>query len=299
MRPDVAVVGGSFAGLSAALQLARARRRVLVIDAGLPRNRYSSAAHGMLGHDGKSPAQILGEGRAQLLAYPSVEFVNATATAAREHEGGFALSLDDGSERNASRLILATGIRDELPAIVGLRERWGATVLHCPFCHGFEYADRALGVLANHPLSAHQAGMIPDWGPTTYFTQNRFEPDEAEAAHLARRGVTIERVPVVELLGSAPHLDGVRLADGRVIELAALFTAPTSRMASPLAEQLGCEFEDGPLGRYVRVDQMKATSVSGVFAAGDAAAAMQSATLALAAGAMAGFGAYQSLSKAA
>ena len=109
--------------------------------------------------------------------------------------------------------------------------------------------------------------------------------------------MTIERVPVVELLGEAPRLHGVRLADGRVIGLAALFTAPTSRMASPLAEQLGCEFEDGPLGSYLRVDAFKATSVSGVFAAGDAAAAMQSATLALAAGAMAGFGAYQSLLK--
>lgn len=297
MMHDVAVVGGSFAGLSAALQLARARRRVLVIDAGSPRNRFSASAHGMLGHDGKPPAQILEEGRAQLLAYPSVELRVATATRARIDEGGFVLDLDDGSERRAARLILATGIHDELPAIEGLRERWGVSVLHCPFCHGYEYADRALGVLANHALSSHQAGMIPDWGPTTYFTQGRFEPDEEEAAHLARRGVTIERVPVVELLGEAPRLHGVRLADGRVIGLAALFTAPTSRMASPLAEQLGCEFEDGPLGSYLRVDAFKATSVSGVFAAGDAAAAMQSATLALAAGAMAGFGAYQSLLK--
>lgn len=297
MMHDVAVVGGSFAGLSAALQLARARRRVLVIDAGSPRNRFSASAHGMLGHDGKPPAQILEEGRAQLLAYPSVELRVATATRARIDGGGFVLDLDDGSERRAARLILATGIHDELPAIEGLRERWGVSVLHCPFCHGYEYADRALGVLANHALSSHQAGMIPDWGPTTYFTQGRFEPDEEEAAHLARRGVTIERVPVVELLGEAPRLHGVRLADGRVIELAALFTAPTSRMASPLAEQLGCEFEDGPLGPYLRVDAFKATSVSGVFAAGDAAAAMQSATLALAAGAMAGFGAYQSLLK--
>lgn len=298
MDHDVIVVGGSFAGLSAALQLARARRRVLVLDAGQPRNRYAAHAHGMLGHDGKPPAQILDEGRAQLLAYPTVEFARATATAARAIDGGFAVTLADGGERRAARLVLATGVRDELPAIAGINERWGVSVLHCPYCHGFEVADRPLGVLANHALSAHQAGLIPDWGPTTYFTQGRFEPDAEQAAHLAHRGVRIERVPVVELLGAAPRLDGVRLADGRTIAIEALFTAPHSVMSSPLAEQLGCEFEQGPLGRYLRVDDWKATSVTGVYAAGDAAAAMQSAALALAAGSMAGVGAHQSLIRA-
>ncbi|MGO1070362.1 NAD(P)/FAD-dependent oxidoreductase [Lysobacter sp. CA199] len=295
MDHDVIVVGGSFAGLSAALQLGRARRRVLVIDSGLPRNRYAAHAHGILGHDGKPPARILDESRAQLLAYPQARFVRGTATAAQRLDGGFSVTMDDDGEHRASRLILATGIRDELPAIAGMAERWGVSVLHCPYCHGYEVADRPLGVLANHALSAHQAALIPDWGPTTYFTQAEFEPDPAQAEHLAQRGVSIERVPVVALLGTAPQLDGVRLADGRTIAVSALFTAPASAMASPLADQLGCEFEQGPLGRHIRVDEWKATSVAGVYAAGDAATAMQNATLASAAGVLAGVGAHQSL----
>ncbi|MEH6416100.1 NAD(P)/FAD-dependent oxidoreductase [Pseudomonas sp. CGJS7] len=298
MEHDVIVVGGAFAGLSAALQLARARRRVLVIDSGLPRNRFAAHAHGILGHDGKPPAQILEESRAQLLAYPSARVLHATAATANPVDGGFAVALDGGGVHTAARLILAGGIRDVLPALDGLRERWGVSVLHCPYCHGYEVADRPLGVLAAHALSAHQAALIPDWGPTTYFTQGEFEPDPEQAAHLSARGVSIERVPVVGLLGVAPQLDGVRLADGRTLAISALFTAPASTMASPLAEQLGCEFEQGPLGQHIRVDEWKATSVAGVYAAGDAASAMQNASLAIAAGVLAGVGAHQSLIRA-
>ncbi len=225
MVHDVIVVGGSFAGLSAAMQLARARRRVLVIDAGRPRNRFAAAAHGFLGQDGKPPREIQQEALRQLLAYPTVAFVEGEAVSARRTDSGFAVALADGGEAAATCLILAIGMADELPPIPGLQERWGATVLHCPYCHGYEVAGRPLGVLANHALSAHQAGMLPDWGPTTYFTQGEFEPDPAQAAYLAGRGVSIERSPVVELLGAAPDLEAVRLADGRVV--------PVARACSP------------------------------------------------------------------
>ena len=295
MSHDVIVVGGSFAGLSAAMQLARARRRVLVIDAGRPRNRFAAAAHGFLGQDGKPPRAILQEAVRQLRAYPTVEFVESEAVSARRTEGGFTVALAGGGEEAASCLILAIGVADELPPVPGLQERWGATVLHCPYCHGYEVAGRPLGVLANHPLSAHQAGMLPDWGPTTYFTQGAFEPNAEEASHLAARGVRVERSPVVELLGTAPALEAVRLADGRVVAVAALFTAARTRMASPLAEQLGCAFDDGPLGPCLRVDEFKQTTVPGVFAAGDAATPMHNATLASASGVMAGVCAHRSL----
>jgi thioredoxin reductase len=176
-----------------------------------------------------------------------------------------------------------------------MQERWGATVLHCPYCHGYEVGDRLLGVIANHPLSAHQATLIPDWGPTTYFTQGTFEPDAEQAAQLAARGVRIERTPVVELLGRAPELEAVRLGDGRVVPVGAVFTAPRARMASAIAEELGCGFDEGPMGPYIRVDDRKQTTVAGVFAAGDAATPMGNATMASAAGVMAGFGTHQSL----
>jgi thioredoxin reductase len=292
---DAIVVGGSFAGLSAAMQLARARRRVLVVDAGLPRNRFSEASHGFFGQDGKAPYDILRDAARQVAAYPTVQFFRGEVTGASPVEGGFAVTLGDGREERAARLILATGVRDELPPIPGLRERWGRTVLHCPYCHGYEVAGRPLGVLARNSLAVHQAGLIPDWGPTTLFTQGVLELDAEQAAFLAGRGVQVEGTPVVELLGEAPDLEGVRLADGRVIPLRGLFTAPEVRMASPLAEELGCELEQGPQGPYIRVDDRKKTTVPGVYAAGDAAAPLHNATVASASGVLAGVGAHQSL----
>lgn len=296
MLHDVIVVGGSFAGLSAAMQLARARRRVLVVDSGLPRNRFAEASHGFLGQDGKAPFEILREAACQVSAYPTVEIVRGEVLKARREVGGdFIIEMSGGRTARGRRLVLATGVADSLPDVPGLKERWGATVLHCPYCHGYEVRDRPLGVLANHPMAAHQAAMIPDWGPTTLFTQGRFEPDAEQLAHLNARGVTIERQPVVELLGDAPALDAVRLADGRVVSISALFVAPSTRMASPLAEQLGCVFNEGPLGPMIRTDDWKATSIPGLYAAGDAARPMHNATLASADGVMAGVGAHQSL----
>lgn len=295
MAHDVIVVGGSYAGLSAAMQLARARRDVLVIDAGLPRNRFAAAGHGFLGQDGRAPRDILRDALRQLQAYPTVRVIHGEATGARGQEGAFVVTLADGSEEECARLVLATGVSDELPPIPGMTERWGVTVLHCPYCHGYEVAGSPLGVVAAHPMSVHQARLIPDWGPTTYFTQGLFEPDAEEAADLERRGVSIERSPVAELIGDTPALEGVRLADGREVAVAALFVASTVRDASPLAQMLGCATTDAPMGAHVQVDEWKQTSVPGVFAAGDAAAAMHNATLASAAGVMAGVGAHRSL----
>lgn len=290
---DVIVIGGSFAGLSAATQLARARQKVLVIDAGLPRNRFADEAHGFLGQDGRAPAAIMRDARRQLGRYPTVELLSGEAIGAEAADNGFTIHLGVGGERQARRLVLATGVSDALPAVPGMMERWGATVLHCPYCHGYEMRDLPLGVLAAHAMSPHQALLIPDWGPTTYFTQGAFEPDPDQLRALADRGVTIERTRVVALLGKAPALAGVRLADGRVVELAALFTAPRTRPTTALAAMLGCAHEDGLTGPHVKVDARGATSVPGVWAAGDAASPMYNATLASAAGVMAGIGAHQ------
>lgn len=295
MSYDVIVVGGSFAGQAAAIQLARARRRVLVIDAAKPRNRFSKGAHGIVGHDGKAPRAIVQEATRQLLSYPTAAFIDGEVTDARKLDDLVEVTLRDGSRETAKRLVLAGGVTDILPPIEGLWDRWGVSVLHCPYCHGFEVRDRALGVLATSAMSAHQAAMIPDWGPTTYFTQGEFEPDEEQLAHLLARGVAIERTPVVGLLGDAPGITGVTLADGRVVPLGGLFVGPIVRAANPLAEQLGCVFEDGPMGPYIQVDTWKLTSVPGVYAAGDAASLMHNATFAMAAGVAAGVGAHQSL----
>lgn len=292
---DAIVVGGSFAGLSAAMQLVRARRRVLMVDAGRPRNRFSPASHGFLGQDGSSPAAIREVGLRQLGAYPTFELREGVAEAARADEDGFAVAIAGGGEARARRLVLATGVEDRLPDVPGLEERWGKSVLHCPYCHGYEVRGRPLGVLASGPMAVHQASLIPDWGPTTLFLNGQIEPDAEQLDLLNARGVTIERAPVAAALGTAPELSALRLADGREVPIAGLFVAPSVRMASQLPHQLGCAFEEGPLGPYLRVDERQQTSVPGVYAAGDAARPMHNATFASADGVMAGVGAHQSL----
>lgn len=295
MKYDAIIVGGSFAGVAATLQLARARRQVLLIDAGKPRNRFAAQAHGMFGHDGKTPRELMQEAWSQLRAYPTVEILEGEAVYARAAETGFRIGLAGGREEHGGKLILATGVRDELPPVPGLEERWGKTVLHCPYCHGYELGGRRLGVLANHSLAVEQAVMIPDWGPTTLFTQGVFEPEKKEIGRLEARGVTIERTPVVELLGPSPTIEAVRLEDGRVIEIDAFFTQSKTHMASSLAEQLGCKFEDGPLGDFICLDDAKSTTVDGVYAAGDAASPMHSATLATASGLQAAISAHHAM----
>ncbi|HEX7987798.1 MAG TPA: NAD(P)/FAD-dependent oxidoreductase [Duganella sp.] len=288
---DVIVVGGSYAGLSAAMQLARARRRILVIDAGQRRNRYAQHSHGFLGQDGREAAAIAADGRAQLMKYPTVRWIEGSAREAQRVEQGFRVTLQDGAVYNAQRLVLATGVVDELPPVPGLAERWGGTVFHCPYCHGYELMEGRIGVLATGPLSMHHAMMLPDWGQVTLILNGAFEPDAEQLASLEQRGVAIERTPVKAIIGHAT----VELRDGRSLEMAGLFVVSRTHSGSPLAEQLGCAMEQGPMGMYVRTDAMKASSVAGVYVCGDAARMAGSVALAAADGTMAGVAAHQSL----
>jgi thioredoxin reductase len=290
---DVIVVGGSYSGMAAALQIARARRSVFILDAGLRRNRFAEASHGFLGQDGRSPAAIAADARIQLLTYPTVTWIDATAKIARKTSGCFSIETAEGCIYNAKRLVLATGIVDQLPDIPGLKERWGRNVFHCPYCHGYELNNGQLGVLATGPYSIHQAMLVPDWGRTTLFTNSALEIDTEQAVRLAERGVTIEDELVAEVTG--PRSD-VRLHDGRTIPLDGLFTQPRTRPASPLPEQLGCLFENGPLGQFLRTDATtRQTTVPGVFACGDVARPAGSVSLAVGDGAAAGVAAHQSL----
>jgi thioredoxin reductase (NADPH) len=295
MAYDVIIIGGSFAGQATALQLGRARLRVLLVDAGQPRNRFAKSSHGFLGQDGQAPGSIIQTAIRQLGAYATVALRAGAVVDASAAGDGFRIALADGTEETGKRLILAFGVRDTLPDLPGLSERWGVSVLHCPYCHGYELNQRPLGVLASGELAIHQAMLVPDWGPTTLFTQGAFTPTTEQRAALARRGAAIEETPVVELLGSAQELDAVRLADGRTVEIAGLFMAPQSAPSSDLAERLGCNFKDGPTGPFIAVDQRQQTSVPGVFAAGDVANPMANATLAAASGVLAASGAHFSL----
>ena len=291
MVHDVIIVGGSYAGLSAGLQLARARRKVLMIDAGQRRNRFAATSHGFLGQDGQSPNVIAAEGRSQLMEYPTVTWVQDSVITALVQQGGFSVRTQYNGEFKARRLILATGVVDELPAIEGLQERWGTRVFHCPYCHGYELDQGRIGVLATSALAMHHALMLPDWGTTTLFTNGVFTPDAEQQAQLDRRGVSVESTTVTRISGERADLE---LADGRVIALDGVFTLSRTRI-SPLAAQLGCELADGPTGAFVHTHETRQTSVTGVFACGDTSLAAGSVALAVGEGVRAGVGAHFSL----
>lgn len=295
MQHDAVVIGGSFAGLSAAIHIARARRSVCVIDAGSPRNRFADASHGFFAQDGNDPRAMIARAHAQLCRYPTVRMIAGEASTAHAVDGGFAVVLAGGEAVSARKLVLAFGISDELPGIPGLPERWGKSVLHCPYCHGFEYAGGRLGVLETAAFSAHKALLVADWGPTTLFLNGGDAPDQATRAKLEQRGIAIEAAPIAALRGEGLSLSSLSLADGREVEIDALFLTPRSRLNSPIAEQLGCAIDDGPFGPMIRTDAAKQTTVPGVYAAGDIARAPHNATWAAADGVTAGVSLHQSL----
>lgn len=291
MKHDVIVVGGSYSGMAAALQLLRARRRVLIIDAGKRRNRMAAHSHGFLGQDGADPAEIARAARAQLAAYPTLTWREGEAVQARGERDDFTVRLRDGSEHQARRLLLATGVSDELPAVEGLAERWGTTVFHCPYCHGYELDQGRIGVIAVTPMSIHQAQLLSEWGNITFLLNGAIEPDDATTRDLHARGVTIEATPIVRIDG---HAD-VALADGRRLPFAGLFTAPRNAPSTTIAENLGCDLMDTPMGTQLQTDDSKETTVPGVFACGDVARMPHSVSLAVGDGAWAGAQLHRSL----
>lgn len=295
MQFDAIIIGGSFAGLSAAIHIARGCRRVCVIDGGRPRNRFSSASHGFFGQDGSEPFAMIASARAQLKTYPTVKMLAAEAKDARVIDGGVAITVGSGEVLTAAKLILAFGVSDILPDLRGLKERWGASVLHCPYCHCYEYSGKRLGVLYTNPMSTHQALLIPDWGPTTLFLNGNEMPSTDTLAKLAIRGVTIEPEPVSELRGEGGNLSSVMLRDGRTVSIEALYMAPRTRLNSSIAEVLGCEIEDGPFGPIIKTDMFKKTNIPGVYAAGDVARVPHNVSFAVADGVMAGMSVHQSL----
>ncbi|MGD9913245.1 MAG: NAD(P)/FAD-dependent oxidoreductase [Rhizobiaceae bacterium] len=291
---DVIIIGGSYAGLSAAMPVARARRKLAVVDAGLRRNRFAKTSHGFIGRDGHAPGAIAAEAKAQLLAYPTVEWIDGTAVNAGGEVDAFRVELGDGRRLEGRRIVLATGMEDILPDMPGLKEQWGVGAVICPYCHGYEFQQGALGVLATGPNSIHQALLVPDWGATTLFVNGAIAEDQLPLADLTRRNVAIERTPVVSIDGE-PGQPVVKLADDRSVPLAGLFVATTVRMPDAVIQGLGCATETTRAGAAIKADMMKQTSVPGVFACGDITRGNGSVPLAVGDGAMAGAAVHRSL----
>ncbi|TDC61910.1 NAD(P)/FAD-dependent oxidoreductase [Streptomyces hainanensis] len=274
-RYEAVVVGGGAAGLGGALVLARARRSVLVIDAGQPRNAPASGIHAYPGHEGVPPAEFLARARREAAGY-GARFADGTVVAAeRLAEGGFRLRLDDGSSVLADRLLVTTGLVDELPELEGLRERWGRDVLHCPYCHGWEVRDQPIGVLGTGPLAVEQALLWRQWSAdVTLFRHTAPEPDAEQRERLAARGIAVVDGPVVGLAVRDDRLDGVTLADGRTMPARALAVAPHFAARGALLAGLGLTPEPQEMGGHVvgsriAADPTGATEVPGVWVAGN------------------------------
>ncbi|MGW0820668.1 NAD(P)/FAD-dependent oxidoreductase [Streptomyces sp. NPDC002845] len=268
---EVIVVGGGAAGLSAALVLGRARRRTLVVDAGEPRNAPAAHMQGYLSRDGMPPAEFLAVGREEIARY-GVDLVRDRAVDVTR-DGDFTVVLASRRTVRARRLVLATGLVDELPGVPGVAERFGRDVLHCPYCHGWEVRDQAFGVLTSTPASVHQALMVSQWSKdVTLFLHTVTEdelPDE-DLRRLAAAGVAFVPGEVAGLVVDDGRLTGVRLADGTVHDREVLFVAPRAVPQTDLFTRLGAELRETPFGSYPVIDATGLTTVPGVWAAGNA-----------------------------
>lgn len=292
---DVIIIGGSFAGLAAAMQLGRARRKVSVLDTGLNRNRYALAAHNIPGQDGTPPGDILASIRAELAAYPSVSLVASGAASVSGEAGAFTVTTADGRRIDGRRLILSYGIVDQFPDIAGFAECWGKTVVHCPFCHGYEVAGRPWGVVYAGPFSLHMPVLYANWTDDITLILDGHAIPDAERHKLEQRRVRILEGRLAAIHHQNGLLDAVTFEDGHRLALGALFAHPRNRPSADLHVQLGLEMKDTPTGQMVAVGEMQATSRPGIYAAGDLATGMHSVTFATYAGAMAAMGALQSL----
>jgi thioredoxin reductase len=296
---DCVVVGGGAAGLSAALVLGRARRRTLLVDAGQQSNLAAHGVGGLLGHDGRPPAELYETGRGEISAYPSVALRTGEVVAGERVGEVFQLQLSDGRRERTRRVLLATGMEYRPPDIPGLRECWGTSVFHCPFCDGWELRDQPLAVLARGEKAIHSALLLRGWtDDLVLLTDGHADLGDEDRARLAAAGVKIDERSVTELVGRNGELEAVHFTDGGRLECRGLLAATTLHQRSRLAEQLGAEpGEATPFGETpVKVDELCRTTAPGVFAAGDLSTQLPpQVASAIAAGSLAAVSVVQSL----
>lgn len=295
---DCVVVGGGAAGLSAALVLGRARRRTLVVDDGNQSNAVASGIGGLLGHDGRPPAELYDMGRQELVAYPSVEMRNGVVVGGLRDDDGYVLDLSGGHHERTRRVLLATGMQYRPPDVPGLAELWGRSVFHCPFCHGWEVRDQPLAVFGRGDRAVHQALLLRGWtDDVVVLTDGPADFTQDDRARFAAAGVSVDERPVAELVSEQGELAAIAFRDGTRLRRRGLLVAATLHQRSSLAEELGAVAGNAtPLAADpIDIDAMMRSTATGVFAAGDVSAAMPQVASAVAAGSLAATAVVQSL----
>lgn len=282
---DVIIIGGSYAGLSAAMALGRSLRKVLILDSGSPCNAQTPHSHNFITQDGKKPAEISRLALEQVLKYDTVKLIKEQAIKAEKTDSGFDIST--GSEEfSAEKIILATGIRDILPGIIGLKECWGISVIHCPYCHGYEFRHRKTGIMANGDRAFHIAGLVKNLtDDLTVFTNGEPEFSEEQFNKLTENNIPVIEDPVSEIIHHGGNLSEIILSNGISFPMDALYASLLFQQHSDIAAQLDCELTETG---HIRVDSFQKTNIDGVFACGDNASPMRSVANAVYAGNVAG-----------
>lgn len=283
---DVIIVGGSYSGLAAGMALGRARRRVLIVDGERPCNRHTPYSHNFITQDGTPPHEIAAIARQQVERYPTVEFIKDLVTDVVRADDGFEVRTGSGAVYNAKKVVYAAGIRDVMPAIKGFTECWGKSVLHCPYCHGYEVRNEATGVLGNGDQGFELAKLISNWtDELTLITNGASTLNGEQLAKLAEHRIDITETPIVELEHTGGQLDRVRFADGTTAAIKALYAPVAFEQHSPISKELGCALtEEG----YIHVDPSQRTSVHGIYACGDSTTRLRTVANAVATGTTAG-----------
>ncbi len=264
---DAIIVGGSYAGLSAGLTLGRSLRKTLILDGGNPCNKPSKAAHNLLTHDGQSPARIREKAVEQVLAYPTVSIRNTSVTNVEGQDGAFFVETTGGDTFQAKKLLFATGLEDILPAIRGFSDCWGKSILHCPYCHGYEVRGERTAIIASGIKAVHFTKLLHNWtNDLVVISNGEAEIDPDHEKQMSEWGVPHLHEPIDAILSNGGQLEGVRLQSGEVVVCTAAYAHLAFRQKSNLPERIGCRLNDQGI---LSVDDFQRTSVTGVFAAGD------------------------------
>lgn len=264
---DVIIIGGSYAGLAAGMGLGRALRNVLIIDSGLPANRYTPHSHNFLTHDGQTPAEIAAIAKEQVKRYETVKMIDGQAVKAEKAGDGFHVALSDGTLYRASKLVFATGIIDVFPDIPGFAECWGKSVLHCPYCHGYEVRNVPTGILGNGEYAFEFGSLISNWtSDLTIYTNGPSTLTDDQTTKLTSHDIRIVEDRIGRLGNNRGYLDQIVFVNGRMESIQALYARPAFKQHSNLPESLGCEMGDDG---YIKVDSAQRTTVAGIYACGD------------------------------